>query len=142
MLGVAVSLGDIHRWVEEQGVVYLRAINEIPGEMRQRLDAEYYVALDPRVCFPSFPSSLTQGCPPVLRASKQGGADVSERPGSPNTGITSFNSSRTGDHVSGRFRNVVSSLEHHPTCVPIHESPWSPSYVYFSPSSKNILHEE
>ncbi|PWW73115.1 hypothetical protein C7212DRAFT_359489 [Tuber magnatum] len=49
VLGVSVSLGDIHRWVEEQGIVYLRAINEVPGEMKQRLDAEYYVALDPRV---------------------------------------------------------------------------------------------
>ncbi|KAG0637729.1 hypothetical protein HOY80DRAFT_971467 [Tuber brumale] len=49
VLGVAVSLGDIHRWVEEQGIVYLRAINEVPSEMKQRLDAEYYVALDPRV---------------------------------------------------------------------------------------------
>ncbi|CUS09105.1 unnamed protein product [Tuber aestivum] len=48
VLGVSVSLGDIHRWVEEQGIVYLRAINEIPSEMKQRLDAEYYVALDPR----------------------------------------------------------------------------------------------
>lgn len=65
VLGVAVSLGDIHRWVEEQGVVYLRAINEIPGEMRQKLDAEYYVALDPRVCFPSLPFSISRrGVPP------------------------------------------------------------------------------
>lgn len=65
VLGVTVSLGDIHRWVEEQGVVYLRAINEIPGEMRQKLDAEYYVALDPRVCFPSLPFSLPRrGVPP------------------------------------------------------------------------------
>ncbi|CAZ80192.1 unnamed protein product [Tuber melanosporum] len=64
VLGVAVSLGDIHRWVEEQGIVYLRAINEIPSEMKQRLDAEYYVALDPRVCC-LLPLSLT-GVRPTL----------------------------------------------------------------------------
>lgn len=51
LLRVAVSLGDIHRWMEEQGLVYLRAINDIPVEMKERLDAEYWTALDPRVCF-------------------------------------------------------------------------------------------
>ncbi|RPA94487.1 hypothetical protein L873DRAFT_1700998 [Choiromyces venosus 120613-1] len=52
VLGVAVSLGDFHRWVEEQGIIYLRAINEIPSEMKKRLSAEYYIALDPKVCSP------------------------------------------------------------------------------------------
>lgn len=57
VLGVAVSLGDIHRWVEEQGIVYLRAINEVPLEMKRRLGAEYWIALDPGVCSPWSPAN-------------------------------------------------------------------------------------
>lgn len=49
LLGVAVSLGDLHRWIEEQGLVYLRAITEIPKEMKNRLDSTYWYALDPKV---------------------------------------------------------------------------------------------
>lgn len=49
LLGVAISLGDLHRWIEEQGLVYLRAINEVPKEMKNRLDSTYWFALDPKV---------------------------------------------------------------------------------------------
>lgn len=49
LLRVAVSLGDLHRWIEEQGLVYLRAISEVPEEMKDRLDSTYWYALDPKV---------------------------------------------------------------------------------------------
>lgn len=49
LLRVAVSLGDLHRWVEEQGLVYLRAIRDVPAEMKKRLDPTYWFALDPKV---------------------------------------------------------------------------------------------
>lgn len=49
LLGVAISLGDLHRWIEEQGLVYLRAISEVPKEMKNRLDSTYWYALDPKV---------------------------------------------------------------------------------------------
>lgn len=47
-LRVPVCLGDLHRWIERQEMVYLRAIREVPEEMRKRLSAEYWIALDPR----------------------------------------------------------------------------------------------
>lgn len=49
LLRVAISLGDLHRWIEEQGLVYLRAINEVPKEMKDRLDSTYWNVLDPKV---------------------------------------------------------------------------------------------
>jgi RNA polymerase I-specific transcription initiation factor RRN7 len=53
LLRVAISLGDLHRWVEEQGLVYLRAISEVPAKMKERLDPTYWYALDPKVCMSS-----------------------------------------------------------------------------------------
>lgn len=50
LLRVAISLGDLHRWIEEQGLLYLRAISEVPAEMKERLDPTYWFALDPKVC--------------------------------------------------------------------------------------------
>lgn len=58
LLRVAISLGDLHRWIEEQGLVYLRAINEVPKEMKDRLDSTYWNVLDPRVHPPVLSASL------------------------------------------------------------------------------------
>ncbi|KAL7268566.1 hypothetical protein RUND412_008808 [Rhizina undulata] len=52
LLRVGVCLGDMQRWMEEAGLVYLRAIREVPAEMKERLSAEYFIALDPRAIPP------------------------------------------------------------------------------------------
>lgn len=49
LLRVVVSLGDMHRWIVEEKLIYLRAIDHIPAEMRSRLDLHYIFSLDPKV---------------------------------------------------------------------------------------------
>ncbi|KAH8155266.1 uncharacterized protein LAJ45_00275 [Morchella importuna] len=48
LLRVVVSLGDMHRWIGEEKLIYLRAIDHIPAEMRSRLDLHYIYSLDPK----------------------------------------------------------------------------------------------
>ncbi|KAA8895369.1 hypothetical protein FN846DRAFT_969991 [Sphaerosporella brunnea] len=47
LLRSAVSLGDFHRWVDSQDLAYTRAIRHVPEAMREKLSAEYYMALEP-----------------------------------------------------------------------------------------------
>ncbi|KAI5779245.1 hypothetical protein EDC01DRAFT_309706 [Geopyxis carbonaria] len=54
LIRCAVSLGDIHRWVDSQGLIYIRAIKECPEAMKEKLSGEYWTALDP-------PSRLRKG---------------------------------------------------------------------------------
>lgn len=48
LLRSAVSLRDFHRWVESQGLIYIRAIKEVPEAMKDKLSGEYWTAMDPR----------------------------------------------------------------------------------------------
>ena len=48
MLRLPVCLGDMHRWVEAGEMPYLRAIREVPAEMRAKLSGEYWISLEPR----------------------------------------------------------------------------------------------
>ncbi|KAI5851020.1 hypothetical protein BZA05DRAFT_354028 [Tricharina praecox] len=47
LMRYTVTLGDIHTWVEEGDLVFVRAIKEVPPTMREKLSAEYYTALEP-----------------------------------------------------------------------------------------------
>jgi RNA polymerase I-specific transcription initiation factor RRN7 len=47
-LRVPVCLGDMHRWIENQEMPYLRAMREVPDGMRERLSGEYWLALEPK----------------------------------------------------------------------------------------------
>lgn len=47
LLRCAVSLADVQRWAETQGLVYLRAIRDVPEAMKEKLSAEYWTAMDP-----------------------------------------------------------------------------------------------
>jgi len=47
LMRYAVTPGDFHRWVEEGGLVFLRAIKDVPQVMKEKLSAEYYTALEP-----------------------------------------------------------------------------------------------
>ncbi|KAI5814252.1 hypothetical protein BZA77DRAFT_345832 [Pyronema omphalodes] len=47
LLKTGVNLGDFYRWVESQQLIYLRAINEIPEAMKEKLSAEYWRSFDP-----------------------------------------------------------------------------------------------
>jgi RNA polymerase I-specific transcription initiation factor RRN7 len=47
LLRSPVSLGDFHRWVDSQELTYTRAIRAVPEAMREKLSAEYHVALEP-----------------------------------------------------------------------------------------------
>jgi RNA polymerase I-specific transcription initiation factor RRN7 len=47
LLKTGINLGDFYRWVESQQLIYLRAINEIPEAMKEKLSAEYWISFDP-----------------------------------------------------------------------------------------------
>ncbi|KAH0538054.1 hypothetical protein FGG08_005316 [Glutinoglossum americanum] len=48
LLRLPCSLGDIHKWAEDESIIYIRAIRFIPKEMRSRLPAQGFGALDTR----------------------------------------------------------------------------------------------
>ena len=49
MIRIPISLGDIHKWVDSQDIPYMLALQEIPENMRQSLNATYIKALRPTV---------------------------------------------------------------------------------------------
>lgn len=49
MLRIPISLGDLHRWVDSQDIPYTLALQEIPENMKQPLNATYIKALRPTV---------------------------------------------------------------------------------------------
>lgn len=48
LLRSAVSLGELHRWVEAGKLPFIRAIKQVPPAMKAKLSAEYRGALEPR----------------------------------------------------------------------------------------------
>ena len=48
LLRFPCSLGDVNRWAEDESIVYTRAIRFIPKEMKSRLPAQGFGALDTR----------------------------------------------------------------------------------------------
>lgn len=44
---ISISVGDLHKWLSQGELIYYRAINHLPGSMRDHLPAEYYNSLDP-----------------------------------------------------------------------------------------------
>ncbi len=49
LLRLPVSVGDIHRWVNSEDLIYYGAIREISASMRERLPSEYHEALEPHL---------------------------------------------------------------------------------------------
>jgi RNA polymerase I-specific transcription initiation factor RRN7 len=48
LLRLPCSLGDINRWAEDESIIYIRAIRFIPKQMKSRLPAQGFGALDTR----------------------------------------------------------------------------------------------
>jgi RNA polymerase I-specific transcription initiation factor RRN7 len=46
-LRLPITLGDLHDWVTEGDMVYIRAIKSIPVPMKERLPSAYHSSLDP-----------------------------------------------------------------------------------------------
>ncbi|TGZ83085.1 hypothetical protein EX30DRAFT_148106 [Ascodesmis nigricans] len=49
MLRCPVTIGDFHRWMETQELIFLRAIKYIPDNMKEKLNQEHRSALEPRL---------------------------------------------------------------------------------------------
>lgn len=49
LLRLPISMGEVHRWALREDIPYVRAIRLVPPAMKQKLPAEYIMALDTTV---------------------------------------------------------------------------------------------